>query len=123
MKKKRNNRTAGHNSELYFLHKLEKLHNEKLYTTRHISRLRDSQKVDIENDTLSLPIKYQSKQSINTPKYTDILDEMKSNFDEPCVILYQKTEKKKVNFCRVGDYAIMTVEDFERIVIPYLERK
>lgn len=108
------NRDAGHRTELYFLRKLEDLHGEKLYTTRNISRLADSKKVDIENETLSLPVKYQVKQSQTTPRFPLILREMPEG--EVNVILYQKTEKRGGKFYRAGDYVIMTYEDYERIL-------
>jgi hypothetical protein len=119
-KKRRNNRTAGHRTELYFLKKLEEIHNEKLYSSRNISRVRDSQQVDIENETLSLPVKYQVKQSVNTPKFSQILGEMNQN--DTNVILYQKTEKKGDRFYKQGDYVIMTFEDYKKIIEEYLNK-
>lgn len=119
----RNNRTAGNKAELYFKSKLEELHEQKLYSTREISRLSDAKKIDIENENLNLEIKYQVKQSINTPKFSEIINEMKSNYNEPCLILYQKTKKAKVNFCKVDDYVIMTFEDYEKIMKEYLKKK
>ncbi|MFW6008691.1 MAG: hypothetical protein ACOCP8_05425 [archaeon] len=110
----RNNKQAGSRCELYFLKKLEKIHKEKLFTTRNISTLRDSQQIDIENETLTLPVKYQVKQSVNTPKFSTILSEM--NQDDINVICYQKTEKKGNRFYKYDDYVIMTFEDFKKIM-------
>lgn len=115
------NRTAGHQAELYFLKKLEGIHNEKLYTTRNISRLRDSQQIDIENESLTLQPKYQVKQSINTPKFSTILSKMRD--EDINVILYQKTQKKGARFYKENDYVIMTFEDFEKIIKEYLKNK
>ncbi|MFW6016168.1 MAG: hypothetical protein ACOCRK_06990 [bacterium] len=108
------NKKAGSKCELYFLKKLEKIHKEKLYTTRNISTLRDSQQIDIENESLTLPVKYQVKQSINTPKFSTILSEMKP--DDINVILYQKTQKKGNRFYKYDDYVIMTFKDYEKIM-------
>lgn len=123
-KKRRNNKKAGNKTELYFLKKLEEIHQQKLYTTRNISTLSDAKKNDIDNETLSLPIKYQIKQSINNPNYSLILSEMNNNFkDNINVILHQKTTKKGDRFYKQGDYIIMTFEDYEKIIKPYLKSK
>ena len=114
------NRTAGHRTELYFIKKLENKKKKKLYSSRNISRVRDSQQVDIENETLSLPIKYQVKQSVNTPKFSQILSEMPK--DDINVMLYQKTEKKQSGrFYKAGDYAIMSFEDYQKLIQKYLK--
>lgn len=121
-KKRRNNKAAGNRTELYFLKKLEEIHQQKLFTTRNISTLSDSKKVDIENESLSLQIKYQIKQSYNNPNYSQILTEMSNNYKEYInVIAHQKTAKKGDRFYKVDDYVIMKFEDYEKIIKPYLE--
>lgn len=114
----RNNKKAGNKTELYFLKKLEPIHKEKLYTTRNISTFSDSKKIDLENSTLSLPLKYQVKQSQNTPKFWEILTDMDEK--DINVVLYQKTVKKNDRFYKQDDYAIMRYEDFEIILEKFL---
>ena len=98
-KKRRCNKKAGNRTELYFLKKLEDIHNQKLYTTRNISTINDNKKNDIDNEYLNLPIKYQIKQSINNPNYSQILTEMSNNYKEYInVIAHQKTAKKGDRF-------------------------
>ena len=121
-KKRRNNKAAGNRTELYFLKKLEEIHNQKLYTTRNISTINDNKKNDIDNENLNLPIKYQIKQSINNPNYSQILTEMSNNYKEYInVLAHQKTAKKGDKFYKVDDYVIMKFEDYEKIIKAYLE--
>jgi len=121
-KKRRNNKAAGNRTELYFLKKLENIHKQKLFTTRNISTLSDAKKNDIDNENLNLPIKYQIKQSINNPNYSQILTEMSNNYKEYInVIAHQKTAKKGDKFYKVDDYVIMKFEDYEKIIKAYLE--
>ena len=121
-KKRRNNKAAGNRTELYFLKKLEDIHNQKLYTTRNISTRSDAKKNDIDNENLNLPIKYQIKQSINNPNYSQILSEMSGNYKEYInVIIHQKTVKKGDRFYKVDDYVIMKFSDYEKIIKAYLE--
>ena len=121
-KKRRNNKSAGNRTELYFLKKLEEIHKQTLYTTRNISTINDNKKNDIDNEYLNLPIKYQIKQSINNPNYSQILIEMSNNYKEYInVIAHQKTAKKGDRFYNVDDYIIMSFEDYEKIIKYYLE--
>ena len=121
-KKRRNNKAAGNRTELYFLKKLEEIHQQKLFTTRNISTLNDNKKNDIDNEFLNLPVKYQIKQSINNPNYSQILTEMSNNYKEYInVIAHQKTVKKGDKFYKVDDYVIMKFSDYEKIIKAYLE--
>jgi len=110
----RNNKTAGNKCELYFLKKLQLLYKDKLYTTRNVSKLSDDKKIDIENETLTLPFKYQIKQSVKRIKYDDILNSMDDNNDN--IILHQLTEKRGERFFKKDDYVIMKYEVYEKIM-------
>ena len=111
------NKKRGNKTELKYAKLIEKLMGEKIFTTRNISTITDNNKVDLENSTLSLPYKFQCKGGLATPKFWDILKQMKANYPEhPAIILYEKKIKKNDRLYTEDDYVIMTYRDFEKII-------
>ena len=122
------NRTVGNKFEVETAKKFrEKVGWENVVTSRAESRIRDSEKVDLINkhEAINGRMLYsiQNKCTTVNVNYHKIINEMTNLGDTIPVILHRKTEKKKDRFFRVGEYAILKMEDFFSIITELEEFK
>lgn len=101
------NRSAGHHFELDVIRDL-KVRGWKAISSRYESRSLDDQGVDVVSD---FPFQIQCKASINQPNVADLLSTTAAD-----VILYRRMVKKGTRFYRVGEFALLSQEDFLNLV-------
>ena len=117
------NRVAGHSWERRCAIILRELGYEDVKTSRECSRLRDSQKVDLcnadEDKSGRLPYNIQCKTLNSSAPYHRLLEELeKHNGRRQVNVVVHKMTKKTAGgrFDGIGEYAIMNLDDFYRIL-------
>lgn len=105
------NRTAGHNWELECQKLLLPFFPNTL-TSRNESRTLDAQKVDL---THTDPFYFQCKTLATKADYHKLLNEMPQT-DNINVVLHRLTKKANTRFVKQGDYAILKLEDFIKLL-------
>lgn len=126
------NRTAGHNWEIEIVKKLSTLLNLIRYqpklknikdatvgTSRLFSKALDDMKVDIWMKVQFLYI--QAKNVKGKVDYLNLLEEMPK--DKLRVIIHNYTKKVGKTFRTIGQFAIMPLEDFYKILEVYNKYK
>lgn len=113
------NKSAGHAWELKIIKRLKEIGYSDVASSRAVSRLRDSQKVDVCNRDESasgrLPYNIQAKTYSKSVAYPKILSEMPVG-KEINVIMLRQTERSGPRFLERGTYAILPLEDFYRMM-------
>ena len=117
------NRAAGHSWERRCAIILRELGYEDVKTSRDCSRLRDSQKVDLcnadEDKSGRLPYNIQCKTLNSSAPYHRLLKELEErNGRRQVNVVVHKMTKKTAGgrFDGIGEYAIMNLDDFYRIL-------
>jgi hypothetical protein len=112
-----NNRRRGHNWERTCMSYLIKWF-PKIKTSRYASKMQDDLKVDL---CFTDDYNFQCKLSNKKLDYAAILDSMpkEKNLN---IILHKLTKKTNKNFLPVGEYAILTLEDFFKILDKIYEQ-
>ena len=117
------NRAAGHSWERRCAIILRELGYEDVKTSRECSRLRDSQKVDLcnadEDKSGRLPYNIQCKTLNSSAPYHRLLKELEEHNGRRQVnVVVHKMTKKTTGgrFDGIGEYAIMNLDDFYRIL-------
>ena len=117
------NRAAGHSWERRCAIILRELGYEDVKTSRECSRLRDSQKVDLcnadEDKSGRLPYNIQCKTLNSSAPYHRLLKELEErNGRRQVNVVVHKMTKKTTGgrFDGIGEYAIMNLDDFYRIL-------
>lgn len=110
-----NQRRKGIRYELEVKRKLEKLSGKKEFTNRHVSKFRDDQKCDIDFDFNNLKLNIQCKSQSTRVPYEKILNEMPKD-DRMNVIFHKFTKKATKNFIKVGEYVVLSVDDFIKLI-------
>lgn len=101
------NKREGGRWELEICQRLKDMGYEAV-TSRSESRRADAAGIDIIG---SFPFKIQAKSMQNTPSIHDILTTTEAE-----VIFWKKTEKRGKKFFKVGEYAMMPLQDFLSII-------
>ena len=112
------NRAAGHGYELKIIKELKELVPvfKDAVSSRSESRNLDDKGVDIANTP---GYSVQCKNSKTNPNYVELLNDLNnvgSLRGTIKVILHKKTKKAKANFIPVGEYALLTKQDFYNLV-------
>jgi len=102
------NRNRGHNWERTCVNRLKDLGYDAV-SSRQESRSADARGIDIISDTF--PLKVQCKTQVNQPNIHNLLTETDAE-----VIFYQKTNKKGKRFYSAGEYAILSLDDFLKLI-------
>ena len=117
------NRAAGHSWERRCAIIFRELGYEDVKTSRECSRLRDSQKVDLcnadEDKSGRLPYNIQCKTLNSSAPYHRLLEELEEHNGRRQVnVVVHKMTKKTTGgrFDGIGEYAIMNLDDFYRIL-------
>ena len=117
------NRAAGHLWERRCAIIFRELGYEDVKTSRECSRLRDSQKVDLcnadEDKSGRLPYNIQCKTLNSSAPYHRLLKELEEHNGRRQVnVVVHKMTKKTTGgrFDGIGEYAIMNLDDFYRIL-------
>ena len=117
------NRAAGHSWERRCAIILRELGYNDVKTSRECSRLRDSQKVDFcnadEDKSGRLPYNIQCKTLNSSAPYHRLLKELEEhNGSRQVNVVVHKMTKKTTGgrFDGIGEYAIMNLDDFYRIL-------
>ena len=117
------NRVAGHNWERACAIKLREIGYEDVKTSRECSRLRDSQKVDLcnadEDKSGRLPFNFQCKTLNSSAPYHRLLKELEEYNGRKQInaVIHKMTKKSPSGrFDAIGEYAIMNLDDFYRIL-------
>ena len=117
------NRSAGLGWERTCAKNLRELGYLDLKTSRECSRLRDSQKVDLcnsdEDKSGRLPFNFQCKTLNSTANYSKLLKELEEHNGRKQIntVIHKMTKKTQSGrFDAVGEYAIMNLDDFYRIL-------
>ena len=121
----RNNRRAGNGYEVQIVKKLKPLY-PNIGTSRANSRSRDNLKVDLINCDESkfgrIPYNIQCKNLAKHCDYAKILNEMPKDGPEVNVIFHKQTKKAdNGRFMKVGEFAILKLDDFYYIMKRNLE--
>jgi hypothetical protein len=115
MRSGKRNKAAGHTWELTCVKKLKDIGFERVGTARLISRLRDSQKVDIcnfdEDEQGRFPYNIQCKNLSRACNYPQLLSELPEG-KEINVIFHKQTKLVGTRFMPMGEYAILALSDF-----------
>jgi hypothetical protein len=115
MRSGKRNKAAGHTWELTCVKKLKEIGFEQVGTSRLISRLRDSQKVDIcnfdEDIQGRLPYNIQCKNLSKACNYPLLLSELPDG-NQINVIFHKQTKKVGTRFMPMGEYAITDLSSF-----------
>jgi len=101
------NRRAGHSYERDVVKRLREM-GWDVHTSRYASRLLDDSGVDIAGD---FPYGIQCKATQLTPQVQDLLTTTAAD-----VIFWRKMVKKGKNFYNSGEYAMMDVEMFYKLI-------
>jgi len=118
------NRVAGHRYERSKAQQLRDIGYTDVRTSRECSRKRDSQKVDLcnadEDEFGRLPYNIQCKTLCSTAPYPRLLKELEQHNGRKQinVVFHEMTKKKEggKNFVSVGEYAILNLDDFIKMV-------
>lgn len=118
------NRVAGHIWERKIAQRLRDIGYIDVRTSRECSRKRDSQKVDLcnadEDEFGRLPYNIQCKTLCSTAPYPKLLKELEQHNGKKQinVVFHEMTKKKEggKNFVSVGEYAILNLDDFIKII-------
>lgn len=125
------NRVAGHNYERACVDKLKGIGYLDVATSRECSRQRDNDKVDIcnrnedpidEGGSGRLEFNIQCKTLSKAAPYPKLLAELKEHNKDPKgkrinVVFHKQTEKNDSGrFMPKGEYAILSLDDFLKIV-------
>jgi hypothetical protein len=118
------NRSAGHIWERKIAQRLRDIGYTDVRTSRECSRKRDSQKVDLcnadEDEFGRLPYNIQCKTLCSTAPYPRLLKELEQHNGRKQinVVFHEMTKKKEggKNFISVGEYAILNLDDFIKII-------
>lgn len=118
---KNGNRTAGHNFERECAQKMRTAGFMHTVCSRLESRSRDNEKVDLINKDERvngrLPYNISCKNLTKQANFSALLKEMPKLDGVTNVIFHKLTKKKaKGTFCQVGQYAILDMEDFLKMV-------
>jgi hypothetical protein len=117
------NKAAGHGWELTCVKLLKSIGFLYAATSRLVSRLRDSQKVDITNideDAYGrLPYNIQCKNLSKACNYPKLLAELPKG-KEINVVFHKQTKKVGTRFMPLGEYACLYLSDF---ILMMKERK
>lgn len=114
------NRSAGHNFEKDEVKRHSKYFTN-IGTTRLYNRSRDACGIDIcsadelIHGRLPLDISCKSSTSASVP-YIKFLEKMNTPPDRIGVVLHRRTQKATTNFITKGEYAIMTLSDYEKFL-------
>jgi Holliday junction resolvase len=120
VKKKRNNRTAGHRFECDCAKELREIGFEHIVTSRSESKTRDNHKVDLMNSEEGihgrLPYNVQCKSTASSLSYDKLYKEIQQVPGVINVILHRVTKRVESHrvhkFNTLGEYAILSKEDF-----------
>lgn len=120
------NKTAGSNYERETVKRLKEIGFHGVGTSRNNSRTRDAAKIDIvncdEDKDGRLPYNIQNKTLAKPAPYGKLLDEMPQDGRAINVIFHKQTKKNNAGrFMKVGEYAIMKLDDFYDIMKKILE--
>jgi hypothetical protein len=111
------NRTEGHNWERKCVKLLKHIF-PFIVTSRSESKSRDDMGIDLINlqeyVNGPLPLEFQCKSTAKHVKYKNIFDKMPGIF--PKVILHKLTEKRGKRFYEVGQYAILDLDTFIKLL-------
>jgi hypothetical protein len=100
-------RKAGHDFERDIVSELKE-RGWDVATARYASRMLDDSGVDIAGN---YPRKIQCKASINVPKFPFLLDATEAD-----VVFWRKRENRDGKFFKVGEYALIELEDFLNLI-------
>lgn len=121
------NRSAGHKLERDLVKLFKKAGFTHTVTTRSESKSRDDQKVDLMNkneyENGRLPYNVQAKTSTSHLSYAKILSELPETKDVVNVIIHRQTTKVGERFLRRGEYAILNLNDFMKIIKELNEKR
>lgn len=110
------NRTAGHDWERKCAEILRTFF-PGIVTSRSANLLKDAKKVDLVNaDELrdgELPFNFQCKSTCNGANYHKILNDMP---DGDNILLHQYKKKANKNFVTRGEYVVMTMDTFLKLL-------
>jgi hypothetical protein len=113
------NRTAGHSFERECVKLFKQLGFTHVETSRLVSKMRDSQKIDLANpDELEhgrFPYNVQCKNT-TTLNYSKILQEVPITPGIKNVVLHKHTKKVGTKFISQGKFAYMYMENFFELV-------
>ena len=101
------NKQAGNKLELDVVHRLKEMGYEAA-SSRQESRSADARGIDI---ITTFPREIQCKSMVNTPPIHKILTETDAD-----MIVWRKQEKKGTRFYAQGDYAILSLDDFFKLI-------
>lgn len=120
------NRSAGHGFELCVVKHMKEHGFPHVVTSRSESRSRDNEGTDLINSKEiingRLPYNIQCKNVCSPLKYPPILGSMVKTKGVTNVIFHKCTKRSATNFIPVGNYAILSMEDF-LLIISELNKK
>lgn len=121
------NRSAGHGFELAVVKKLKEHGFPHVVTSRSESRSRDNEGTDLincnERVNGRLPYNIQCKNVCNPLKYPAILSSMIKVPGVTNVIFHKCTKRSATNFIPVGNYAVLSMEDFLSLISELNSKK
>ena len=124
-KKKRSSsysKTKGSTYERKIVNELKELTGDQdLCTSRSDSKKLDDMKIDISDINNTLTCYIQCKSTQNTPSVKKINDEVGKK-DKPLCILWNIQEKKEVNICSAGEYAIIPKSYFYELLLNQIDK-
>lgn len=114
------NRQAGHKWERDLAKMFRNLNYPHVVTTRSESKSRDNQGIDLmnkdERKNGQFPFNVQAKCTTRTLNYPKLLDELPKEEGIINVVLHRHTAKAETKFMVTGEYAILTLEDFIKLI-------
>jgi len=102
------NRDAGNAWERECINRMKDLGYDAV-SSRQESRAADASGIDIISE--SFPLKPQCKKQKNQPNIHTLLTETEAE-----VIFYQKVEKRGKRFYSVGEYVMLSMDDFFKLI-------
>lgn len=121
------NRSAGHSFELAVVKHMKEHGFPHVVTSRSESRSRDNEGTDLINSKESingrLPYNIQCKNVCSPLKYPPILAGMHKTPGVTNVIFHKCTKRSATNFIPVGNYAILDMEDFLKLISELNNKK
>lgn len=120
------NRAAGNGWELASIKRLKEVGYKDICSTRSNSRVRDGEKVDVmfkdEAKYGRFPYNLQCKNVSKSLDYAKLLAELPQDSGAVNVIFHKQTKKaENGRFMKVGEYAILELDDFYNILKRVLE--
>lgn len=109
-------RVAGHSYERQIVKELKELGFKNAVSSRSESKNLDDKGVDVANTP---GYSVQCKNSKTNPNYVELLNDLNTIVSlrgTVKVILHKKTKKAKANFIPVGEYALLTKQDFYNLL-------